>query len=448
MSLYNKIHYTFVQPLADLVTGWNFNSSLKFLDESQWWSKEQLYEYQCIRLQKLVKHSYNNTIYYKDLFDKYDINPDSIKSPTDLKKVPILSKEEFRKNFPKNIFANGTNKKSYIKTATSGSTGRQLIYYISKNAYGMINAAGVRGWYWAGYKLGDKYIKITQNKRQSRIKRIQDYVNRGYLHTHKYDEAGFAELIKLLNRVNPKILRSYPDPLIFISNYILQNKINLPAIGAIATTGNTLFKETRELIEKSFNTKVFDSYSCEGSTHADECETHSCYHLTDEYAITEIIDENGNEVNPGERGLLVTTDLWNYACSFIRYDTKDYVIKSKNICNCGRGLASIDRIDGRDNDILITPDGKFLIAQTFTTFFKYFESIEQFQVVQDNSDTLLFKLVTNKNYNSNIEKEIIKHWSDYTNGTMKIFVEPVKNISLRLSGKRQFLVRNPSIKLF
>jgi len=448
MSIYNIIHKSLVQPLADAATGWGFTNSLNFMNESQWWSKDKLYEYQCLRLQKIVKHAYKSTIYYKELLDKSGINPFSIHTPEDLKRIPILSKEEFRKNFPEKIFANGTSKKSYIKTATSGSTGRQLIYYISKDAYGMINAAGVRGWNWAGYQLGDKYIKITQNKRHNVLKRLQDFINRGHLYTHQYNEAGFSELIKLLNKVKPTVLRSYPDPLIFISNYIIKNKLGVPHIGAVTTTGNTLFKETRQLIEKCFNTKVFDSYSCEGSTHADECATHSCYHLSDEYAITEIIDENGKEVKPGERGLLVTTDLWNYACPFIRYDSRDYVVKSKNDCSCGRGLASLERIDGRDNDILITPDGNFLIAQTFTTYFKYFESIEQFQVVQNSSDTLLFKLVTNKNYNTDIENNIIKYWEDYTNKTMKIFVEPIKEISLRMSGKRQFLVRDPSIKLY
>lgn len=448
MRFYNKIHSAFVQPLSDLITGWDFNSSIKFLNESQWWSKDKLYEYQCLRLQQLVQHAYKNTIYYKELFDKAGINPLSINSPEDLKRIPILSKEEFRNNFPDKIFANGANKKSYIKTATSGSTGRQLIYYISKNAYGLINAAGVRGWNWAGYQLGDKYIKITQNKRHSILKRLQDFINRGYLYTHQYNEAGFSELVKLLNKVKPAVLRSYPDPLIFISNYIIRNKIDIPNIGAVTTTGNTLFKETRQLIEKSFNTQIFDSYSCEGSTHADECETHSCYHLSDEYAITEIIDEQRNEVKPGERGLLVTTDLLNYACPFIRYDSRDYVVKSKNDCSCGRGLGSIHRIDGRDNDILITPDGNFLIAQTFTTYFKYFESIEQFQILQNSPDTLLFKLVINEKYNTDIENDVIKYWEDYTNNTMKIFVEPVNEISRRISGKRQFLVRDPSIKLY
>lgn len=448
MHAYRKIHKYFILPISDLITGWNFSKSLSFLMESQWWSKDKIYELQCLMLQKLIEHAYQNVPFYKDIFDERGINPKSIKTPEDLKILPIISKEEFRKNFPDKIVAKNLNNHEYIKTATSGSTGRQLIYYLSKNAYGMINAAGVRGWYWAGYELGDKYIKITQNKRHSIVKKIQDFVNRGYLYTHQYDENGFKEFLKLLNRVQPKILRSYPDPLLFISNYIIKNKISVPPIGAIATTGNTLFQETRYIIEQSFNARVFDSYSCEGSTHADECENHSCYHLSDEYAITEILDENGNEVKPGQTGLLITTDLWNYACPFIRYNTQDYITKGISECSCGRKLSTIIRIDGRANDILITPDRKFLIAQTFTTYFKYFESIEQFQVVQNKPNELLFKLVVNDKYSNKIENEIKEYWSQYTKYLMTIEVEIVPEIPLRFSGKRQFLVRNPEIPLY
>lgn len=447
MGIYNRFHSHFIQPLSDYVTGCEFHSALKLVNESQWWSKNELYEYQCFKLQKMIGHAYNNVAYYKEKFDLYAINPASIKTPEDLRVIPTISKEEFRRNFPGKILASGYPYKSYFKVSTSGSTGRQLTYYISKNAYGMINAAAVRGWQWTGYQLGDKYIKVTQNTRKSFIKYLQDNVNHGYLHTYKYDLEGIKELIHLITKVRPKILRSYPDPLVFISNYINKNKISLPHIHAITTTGNILFLEERELIERTFNAKIFDSFSCEGSTHADECTTHTCYHLSDEYAITEIIDENGKEVKPGERGTLITTDLWNYACPFIRYETMDYLVKSEKSCECGRELACIDKIDGRDNDILITPDGKYLIAQNFTTYFKHIEAIEQFQIVQDTPDTLKFKFKVNKDYNSKIEKYIITYWKNYTNHLMIITIDIVEEIPVRSSGKRQFLVRNSQINL-
>jgi phenylacetate-CoA ligase len=165
-----------------------------------------------------------------------------------------------------------------------------------------------------------------------------------------------------------------------------------------------------------------------------------------EYSIAEILDEDGNEVNEGEMGRKIVTSLWNFSTPFIRFDSKDIVQKGTK-CSCGRGLETIKKIKGRDNDILVTPDGNFLIAQSFTVYFKLIRAIDQFQVYQPSKKELIFKLVVNESYNSSLEKEIINHWKNYTNNTMIISIDKVDQIGLLKSGKRRFLIRNKEINL-
>ena len=62
--------------------------------------------------------------------------------------------------------------------------------------------------------------------------------------------------IKIINNYKPKYIRSYPDPLIFLVNYIVNNNIQLPKINAINTTGNILYNEYRDRIEDIFNCKI------------------------------------------------------------------------------------------------------------------------------------------------------------------------------------------------
>ncbi len=447
MALQNLINKKIVLPASDTITGWGLNKSLSFLDKSQWWSKDQLLEFQLQRLQQLIAHAYRHTVYYKNMLDEIGLNPQDIKTIQDLKKLPVISKQQFRNAFPEQISSVANDPgQQYMPNSTSGSTGQQLNYYISKQAYGMINAAALRGWNWMGFELGDKYLKISQNKRSSFLKRLQDKINNCRLVTCEYTPQGMEEILNELNSFQPKILRSYPDPLMFLCQHIKGRKLSFPYLSAINTTGNILTKEARELIEKTFGVPVFDSYSCEGSTQVFECPTHNYYHLADEYAITEILDEKGNEVKEGERGLLVTTDLWNFASPFIRYNSLDYVIKGGN-CSCGRQLSTIKQIDGRDNDVLITPLKQYLIAQTFTTYFKYFDEIAQFQVVQESDNSLLFRLITNQSFSSVTEEKIIEYWKTYTKNSMNIAVEVVNEIPLRPSGKRQFLIRKETVKL-
>jgi phenylacetate-CoA ligase len=165
-----------------------------------------------------------------------------------------------------------------------------------------------------------------------------------------------------------------------------------------------------------------------------------------EYAITEIIS-NGHEVNSGEKGRVITTDLINYAVPFIRYDTQDYVTKSKEKCSCGRNLLPIEKIDGRDSDILITPKGKYLIVHNFTGYFEWIDSVEQFQIRQDKIDEFDIILIVNSKYTHEIERKIFKYWEEYINENVKIEINVVDDIPLTKSGKRRFLIRNKDIKL-
>ena len=346
-------------------------------------------------------------------FKKLKLTPKDIRTTEDLKKLPILTKEIVRENVKNGkLIAKNIKKKDMILNGSSGSTGEPLQYYITKDAYSFNIAANLRGWYWMGYRLGDKYIKLSQNPRKG-IKRVQDKINNcQYLFVQQLTDKSFSEIVKEIIRIRPKFVRGYPDPMFFLAEFIKKNKIVLPQIKAINTTGNILFPEVRTLIEDVFNCKVFDSYSCESGANVFECETHKCYHSTMEYAINEIIS-NGNDAIKGEKGRLITTDLFNYAVPFIRYDTQDYITKSKKKCNCERNLLGIDKIDGRDSDILITPKGKYLIVHNFTGYFEWIESVEQFQIKQEKIDEFNILLKVNDKYTKQEEEKIYHYWHKY-----------------------------------
>ncbi len=447
MSAKNSMLENIILPLSDVFLGHSVSNDLRFLMKSQWWSHEQIDEYQNKKLRELIKHSYNNVPYYNDLFAKLKLKPDDIKTKNDLYKIPLLTKEEIRKNFPDKIVAKNIPRKELRLSSSSGSTGQPLQFYETKLSHSFHNAAGIRGWYWMGYKLGDKYIKISQNSRGSLVKRVQDVVNRSlYLSCQQLTTENFKSIIEKINRYKPKIIRFYPDLGLFLANYIKNNRINMHAPLAIATTGNILFDSTRGLIKDAFNCEVFDAYSSEGSASLAECSTHNCYHSTMEYSITEILNA-GREVGAGEKGRVITTDLLNYANPLIRYDTQDYVIKSKNNCTCGRNLLAVDKIEGRDSDILIAPNGKLLIVHNFTAYFGWIDSVEQFQIRQDTINKISILLKVNSKYSNEVEKSIYEYWNNYIGGDIKLYIDVVNDIPLTKSGKRRFLIRNKNIEL-
>lgn len=447
MSIYNKISENIVLKLSDILTNWNVKKSLDFLQKSQWWSINDIISYQEEKLFKLVNHAFNNVQYYNELFKKNKLVPDDIKTIDDLKKLPPLTKEKLVENFKnKKLIAKNISKKDFILSASSGSTGLTTRYYINKSAYGFNIACNLRGWYWMGYRLGDTVIKVSQNKRNNNLKKLQDFINRTLLYTNRYDEDSLKKFINYIPSTSSVYLRSYPDPLFFIASHINRKVINELRISAINTTGNILFPEIRKFIEKLFNTKIYDSYGCEGGVNLFECPTHNYYHCSSESGIIEIVNTKGEDVHVGEDGYLLITNLQNYAMPFIRYDSKDIVTKGGE-CSCGRALLTIKRIQGRDNDIIVTPDKQYLIAQNFTTFIKNYNSIEQFQIHQKSINELIFNLVVNKNFTKTDTSKIKNYWRKYTNHEMKIYINIVKNIPLLPSDKRRFIIREKEIKL-
>ncbi len=443
----NFLNEKIILPFNDVLQGLSISEKLSFLLGSQYWTRDELIHYQEEQLHKLIRHIYEHVPFYKDWFRKNRLGPKDFKHLRDLSKMPILSKAEIRQ-FPHNFKADNYNKKKSIRMNSSGSTGEPFEYFISKEAYSMKYAAALRGWYWMGYRLGDIYAKLSQNRRSGSIKKIQDLINRSlYTYIPDLSRPTLTRVIEKLEKDKPEYVRCYPDPLIFIAKLLKKENKTLPGIKAINTTGNILTDEGRGLIEERFDCPVFDSYSSEGSAIFSEGPTRENYLGSMEYAITEILDKNGQEVNPGDTGIHITTDLWNYSMPLVRYNTKDLVVKSVVTSSCGRKLVGIDKILGRDNDILVTPSGNLLIVHLFTIYFEYFDSIKQFQIEQKQLDEFIFRLVINEKFTPNIQKQVFDYWKNFLGVNVKLTIEIHDVIPFLYSGKRRFLIRNNEIKL-
>ena len=302
-----------------------------------------------------------------------------------------------------------------------------------------------------GYRFGDRFVKLSQNDRNSIIKKIQDITTRNrYLFSQQLNDENFNNIINEIIRYKPTVLRGYPDPLFFLAKFAKRHQINDLTIPLITTTGNILFSDVRSLIEEQFHGKIYDSYSCEGSANFFEVPAHNFYYGTMEYAITEIMRDNSH-VDFGEEGRHITTDLHNYAMPFIRYDTQDYLVRETREINSTKDLQlnAIIKILGRDSDILITPTGKYLIVHNFTGFFqrKELETVKQFQVIQTNIDTILIKIVVDEYFDKKTFDFITKYWMQYIGDNMDVTIDVVDTIELSPSGKRRFLIRNSNVTL-
>jgi phenylacetate-CoA ligase len=450
MSVLNPIYRKIILPVSDILTGNKVSKYLKFLQKSQHWTRSQIDEYQNQRLRKLIHHSYENVPFYRELFDNLKLKPADIQTKKDLYKLPIVTKDDLRRNKAKHLASN-IKKKDLVFASSSGSTGEPFQFYKTKSSDSFNTAAALRGWTWMGYELGDLYAKISMNPRSSIVKKIQDFANNSlYLSSTQLTPDEFNKIALSVLIKDPWFIRCYPTPLLFLSRQYekISRGVKPSSLKAINTTGSTLSMEVREEVERIFGVKVFDSYSCEGGSVFFECPTHSFYHPSEESAIQEYIEDSFTLANPDRPLRHITTDLNNYASPFIRYDTQDYVVLGSNeLCSCGRHFRNIKSIKGRDSDILITPSGKYLIVENFVAYFEWIEEVDQIQVVQTKRDEIIIKMMVNNRFSEDVFSKVLEYWKTYIGTDVKVVLEVVEQIELTPTGKRRTVIRNPEIKI-
>jgi phenylacetate-CoA ligase len=85
-----------------------------------------------------------------------------------------------------------------------------------------------------------------------------------------------------------------------------------------------------------------------------ECEAQDGLHGWEDHFVFEIIDpDSGRPLPDGEEGELVITTLTKQALPMIRYRTRDITRLARGRCACGRTHARLERITGRNDDMLI-----------------------------------------------------------------------------------------------
>jgi phenylacetate-CoA ligase len=436
--MYSKIFRNLFFPLMEYQQKTNIQEHLGWLNKTQWWSKEELKELQNKKLRALINHVYNNVKYYHRIFKEENIYPDDIRTCTDLKKIPVLTKEIIRKNFHDFIGAN-VHLSNVIEFHSSGSTGEPLKYYHDKSSYSSGWAQTFRSWSWAGYKIGDPYVKISLNPRMTLRKKIQDrLLNTKYIYASWITGNNLNKQLGQIKKFNPGIIRGYASYMFGLSK--LMEKFDVQYSGAtVATTGDTLFPHYRKAIEKQFNCRVFDAYGGESTPISYECEEHNGYHISDEDVIVEFIKDE-EYVSAGETGRIIFTNLNNYAFPFIRYDINDLGKFSDEKCSCGRGLSVMRSIEGRDTDLVVTPGGDFVVVHFFTILFEYIEGVDQFQVIQERINKLNIKIIKNKKFSQKDLNYIINEVQKKVGPDVEINIESVDEIPLTMSGKRRFVI--------
>lgn len=440
--------YILLMPIHHWMIGRSVFTYYNEFNQSQWLSADQIKELQKRKLHLLIEHVYKHVPYYREKMKELDLVPEDIKSIKDLGKIPLLSKDDVKKNIYFDLMSDNHDKRKIQKITTSGSTGQPFTYYVDKHQLEFRWAATLRGMEMTKYKFGDKQARLWhQTLGLNHLQIIKEYIDalltrRKFIPVFEIKQKNIEKMIKKLSKYKPVLIDGYAEALNLCAKFVSSNTRFSKKIISVISSAQMLPDHSRKEIENNLDCKVFDKYgSREFSGIAFECDQHMGHHVVAENYIVEIL-KDGKIASEGELGEVVITDLNNYCMPLIRYRIGDLAtsLGEKN-CDCGRGLPLVGDIQGRVQSIIIGANGKYLPGTYFSHLFKDYEYIvRQYQVLQTEEGAITIKIVKALRFEKKLFDEIISNISETLGKKTEINIEFSKSIPLIKTGKQTTVI--------
>jgi phenylacetate-CoA ligase len=425
------------------------------LQETQWWPRSEIEALQTKKLRALLRHCHATVQFYQKLFDEVGIRVDDVKSASDLRRIPILTKKDIQLHGHL-LKSDGVSRQRLIQNHSGGSTGHPVTFYQDLNYKAWEQADMLRSYRMAGYDLGMHWAFLwgsdyDAGTHKGWLGRLQDRVIYNLLWINTFDLTAdtLARAAESIVRCQPTLIVAYVSSATLLARLVRERNIRGIRPRSIQTSAEVLTSAARKLIEETFGCPVFNRYGCrEVGNIAHECEAHHGLHVLAENNLVELLTEDGTPAQPGEVGRVVVTNLNNYAMPFIRYEVGDLAIASTDSCSCGRSLPLMHSVEGRVTDVIISPSGKLLHGEFFTHLFYGLDGIEQFRVVQETVTDLRIQIVPGRNFEKEKTlmrlRETIHHHGD---PEFEIYFEFQSYIPPAPSGKYRFTVSNLPLHL-
>jgi phenylacetate-CoA ligase len=448
-DIFSNIHKNAIGLGFSLYYGWKpYGKNTEFLEKSQWWSLEELIEYQQTQLANIIEHAYQHVPYYRENFKKLGLEPIDIQTQEDLIKLPLLTKRQIQENST-NLLSNNVNHRKLHLDHTGGSTGFPLTFYHDENFIAWSDADKLRNYRMSGYSLGERwaflwgsdYDSLEHKNNFGKLKDRMIY-NTIWINTFDLRNETIRKAAQLLKEWNPKIIIAYVSSAVLLAKYIYEIRIQGISPRSIQTSAEVLTREDRSLIEDVFQCKVFDRYGCrEVGNIAHECNFHEGLHILSENNLVEVLNNDNEPVKKGELGKIVVTNLNNYGMPFIRYEIGDMAVLSDKECSCGRGMPLLERVVGRQSDIIYSPSGKLIHGEFFTHLFYKLEGIIQFRIIQETSSDLNIQIVPKEDYNADFTEKFLREIiTEQADPDFQIQFEYFDHLEPSKSGKYRFTI--------
>ncbi|MCL4793550.1 MAG: hypothetical protein KJZ84_03260 [Bryobacteraceae bacterium] len=413
--------------------------------EREVWPADKWQSWQEDQLARLLHRAATLVPFYRHLWQSRRRHGDA-RSWEILAHWPILEKEALRQN-PASFLAEDCKPSHMFRSQTSGSTGTPLQLWQSRAAlrawYALFEARW-RGWY--GLTRHDRWAILGGQLVTPASQRTPPFwvhnraLRQIYLSAFHLAPDLIPHYARALREFQPKYLWGYSSSLHTLAQEYLRQRLPGLRFQAVLSNAEPLYEHQRETIQEAFQCPVRETYGMsEMAAAASECE-HGGLHLWPDAGVLEIDepDQNGT-------GDLLVTGLLNQDMPLIRYRIGDRgrLAPAAHLCPCGRSLPMLAAIEGRIDDVLITPDGRRI--GRLDPVFKADLRIREAQIVQHEPDRVEVLVVPGAGFSPESSRDLRSRLVARLGQQMRIEIHEVAGIPRGANGKfRAVLSRIPA----
>ncbi len=351
------------------------------------------------RLRHLVLHAYRHVPYYRRLFDRHGLRPETIQGRCDLERIPITSRRDLQSLPDGEVLSRGSDPARMLTFRTSGSSGMPLTIRRAPLEQLVLRSLYMRAMRDLGLKFSSSIAVVasghtTDPRRHPltwRLFQTLDPRRRALVDALLPQE----RIRRLLRRFRPDVIVGYAGTLARVAEALTPEDRRLIRPRFLKADSEVLTPLMRAQIARGFGAQVYEMYdSHEFFTLAWECPATGELHVCGDGLILEVL-KDGRPCAEGERGEVVATGLHSYAMPFIRYRLGDIVTQGSATCRCGRPFATIRSVQGRMIDHFPLPDGRLLHPYELVRVLGAQAAgwIGQYQLTQERKDRVVLRLV-------------------------------------------------------
>lgn len=375
-----------------------FNEGLRFRRAAANWDLDQRRQWILNRLRETVRRAYEETVYYRELFDQNGFDPHFDFSFDDFARLPVLTREQLNSSGQK-LLSSAVPRDQLRKDSTGGSTGVPTEFWLGPNERGWRDSGMERFFEMLGVPEGSRTAlfwghHLDPKKTDTFRERYQAFVsNTRWFDSLRLSSETLDKYHHDMERFRPACIIAYASALGHLAEHVLAHnyKPSYPT-RCFITGAEKLWSRHRRLIEEAFGRRVHERYGSRdaGCIGVQLDPDHSLEYTVD-WANTLIEPQSLQPESP-----ILVTKLQGDGMPMLRYQLGD-VARFPDGSRPGHPAFVLPDVMGRVVDRIFLPNGTWIVGQQVPHLLKDFP-VREFLFLQREDHSVQLQIVPQKDF--------------------------------------------------